>query len=888
MPNLSSLRAPGFRGSVRTSGVSKAQTSFFLSLVLLFSLANGHSEPTDNIWTDNMLKSLSLRQKIAQMIQIRVPGKFINRRTPEFQAIKDQIQQNRVGGVVLFAGNVYESAILLNELQTLSKLPLLVAADFERGLSFRIADTTSFPWTMAIGAAGSEQYAYQQGLVTGQESRALGVHWIFAPVVDVNNNPDNPVINIRSFGEDPALVARLGSAFIRGARQANVLTTAKHFPGHGDTSTNSHLGLAVIDSDLARLQALEFVPFKSAIAAGVDSIMTAHVAVPNLTDSPELPATLSWKILTDILRNQLKFDGLVVTDALEMGGITNSYWCGLAAVRAVQAGADVLLLPTNTTVAINEVERAVKRGAISESRIDQSVRKILGAKNRLGLPRTRTVPISRIGDIIASPRSAQLAQDIADHSIVVVKDDPRLLPINPLNDTRVFSLVLASDLETSPGAVFQAEMRRHFANVRTAWANARISEDLISSIDKSAAESDLIICSTLARLSTANDTIAIPQNQQAILKKLAGLKKPFIWISFGNPYVLRLVPEVGAYLCAFSYSDVSQIAAAKALAGEIAVTGKMPVSIPGHIKVGDGLQIPKLPMTLNWETPQISGLPAERFEAGKKMLEAYIQAGVFPGAELLVGYQGSVVLDFCAGKTGVSKESTKVSPETNFELASLSRMLRTVSAAMLATDSGILLPATPVRDYLPEYEGKDNGKLRVQDLLGGLSRSSGTEALSMDWRASLLDRIAARASGVSLDRFLEKSLFEPLGMRVVRPATPASTLTRARDLAILAQMLLNKGMYRHRRYFRPETIAKYTGPQGAWSKPTDLEWLSPLFSASAFGHTSAEGPALWIDPAKKLFIILLANKSDSANPAAVDDAQRKIFESLTSEITSYE
>jgi beta-glucosidase-like glycosyl hydrolase len=338
------------------------------------------------MWAAKTLQSLSLREKIAQLVQIRVPGKFLNRRSQEFQSIQDQIRANRIGGVVLFAGNVYESAILLNELQTISKVPLLVAADFERGLSFRIADTTSFPWTMAIGATASEQYAYQQGFVTGQESRALGVHWIFAPVVDVNNNPDNPVINIRSFGEDPTLVGRLGSAFIRGAKKAGVLTTAKHFPGHGDTSTDSHLGLAVVDSDLARLEAVEFKPFKDAIEAGVDSIMTAHVAVPKLTDLRETPATLSGKILTDILRNKLQFEGLIVTDALEMGGITNSYWCGLAAIRALQAGADILLLPPNATVAINEVERAVKRGDIPEDRINQSVRKILEAKSRMGLP----------------------------------------------------------------------------------------------------------------------------------------------------------------------------------------------------------------------------------------------------------------------------------------------------------------------------------------------------------------------------------------------------------------------------------------------------------------------------------------------------------------------
>ena len=263
----------------------------------------------DTSWVSKTMARLSLRDKVGQLVQVRVSGRFINRESPQFQELADAVRRNHIGGVTLFAGDVYESALLLNELQKLSDLPLFVAADFERGASFRITDTTSFPWTMAIGATGSEELTYQEGAITAREARALGVHWIYAPVMDVNNNPDNPVINIRSYGEDPQLVARLGAAFIRGARDHGVLTTAKHFPGHGDTATDSHIGLAVIPSDRARLESVEMVPFRSAIAAGVDSIMTAHIAVPQVTGEPDIPATLSPKILTDLLRGKLQFRG---------------------------------------------------------------------------------------------------------------------------------------------------------------------------------------------------------------------------------------------------------------------------------------------------------------------------------------------------------------------------------------------------------------------------------------------------------------------------------------------------------------------------------------------------------------------------------------------------
>jgi beta-N-acetylhexosaminidase len=858
MSAIPSLRGFERLGSSPALRPSKARFLAFVATAILFSLFTALSAEPNNVWTEQTLKGLSLRDKVAQLIQIRVPGKFINRHGPEFQAIQNQIREYHVGGVVLFAGNVYESAILLNELQSSSRLPLLVSADFERGISFRIADATSFPWTMAFGAAGSEEYSYNQGLITGQEARALGVHWIFAPVMDVNNNPDNPVINIRSYGEDPELVAKLGAAFIRGAKKAGVLTTAKHFPGHGDTSTDSHLGLAVVESDLKRLQTVEFVPFKKAIEAGVDSIMTAHVAVPELTDQLDVPATLSQKILTDLLRNELKFKGLVVTDALEMGAITNSYWCGLAAIRALKAGADVLLLPPDAAVAINEVERAVKRGDISEERINDSVRKILKAKYRMGLQKSRTVPVSRIGDVVASPSSIQMAQEIADHSITVVKDAQRLLPVNPLKDTRIFSLFLASDFESSPGAVFQSEMRRRFSSVQTAWGNARITDELLASIDKSAAESDLIVCSTLVRLSSGQNTIGIPQSQQSILRKLIASGKPVIWVSFGNPYVLRAAPEAGTYLCAFSYSDVSMVAAVKALSGEIAITGKMPVSIPGNATVGEGLQIPKLEMKLHKES-----LPSQFQKAGE-LLESYVKAGVFPGAELVAGLRGSVELDFHAGKEF---------PKT----ASIWQAVNLSSAIMLAVDSGILLPGADVRDYIPEFEVRTNNGISVRELWASLSWAPGLQftILPLDH----IQKVISRASGMPFETFLEKKLFQPLGIKSMSAHRPL-------DLAVFAQLMLNKGMYDHRRYFKPETIEKYTGSQGLWSKPSVSDLTLDLFSPSAFGYSSQDGSLFWIDPEKKLFIILLTAEGIPTNAARVAEARKAIIESIVQQVAN--
>ncbi len=827
----------------------------------------------DNIWVNRTLKNLSLREKIAQLIQIRVQGKFINHQNPDFQAVKEQVTRTRVGGVVLFAGNVYESAVLLNELQSASRLPLLVSADFERGAAFRIADTTSFPWTMALGATGSDQLAYQEGAITALEARAMGVHWIYAPVLDVNNNPENPVINIRSYGEDPRLVARLGSAFIRGARDGGVLTTAKHFPGHGDTATDSHLGLAVVRSNLARLESVELIPFRSAISAGVDSIMTAHVAMPEFTGSPETPATLSGKILTDLLRNSLNFSGIVVTDALEMGGVSNRYWSGLAAVKAIQAGSDVLILPVNVPAAIDEIERAVNRGDITESRINKSVAKILKAKSSLGLDKTRIAPLRAIGDSVAKPQNTKLAQEIADRSITAVKDEQHLLPVNPLKNQHILSLILSSDTESNPLPIFQAELRRRFSSIRTMWSDARLSDELSAGILKAALESDIILCSTVTRLSSGQPSASFPGKQRELIEQLLASKKPVLWTAFGNPYVYRLAPQTETYLCTFSYSDTSQIAAAKALSGEISIQGKMPVSIPPFFNYGGGLQIPKIDMTLGTAPP---GLFQKEFVNTQQLVSSLIESGTIPGASIIVGQNNSIVWESYAGKLG----SASVDSKSIYDLSSLAGVVGTTSAAMMAVASKDLILNAPIRDYFPDYPSLDSKAAFIQDLL----THNSTAATDSDRR--ILNEIVARASGVSLDRFLAARLFIPLGMKstMLDRRRAGALNSSARDLAFFAQMLLNGGIYDYRRYFDRSVLAQFTGAHAmGWSKPPVTKWTDQLFSSTAFGHNASSGGSLWIDPAKRRFIVFITNAPDEQKAA---EAQKSILESLVRTLNS--
>ena len=365
-------------------------------------------------WVSSTLSRLSLEARLGQLIMPAIRGIHLNDAGAEYRQLQQQIQQIGVGGFILFEGDIYESAVLIDRLQSQASVPLLIGSDFERGAAFRIRHTLPLPWNMAVGATRSEQWAYRQGRITAQEARALGVNWIFAPVVDVNNNPANPVINIRAYGEDPRLVGRLGAAFVAGAQQVGVLATAKHFPGHGDTEVDSHLSLPVIPVERPRLERIEWVPFRKAIRAGVKSIMTAHIAVPALEEDPGRPATLSTAVLEQVLRNELGFRGLIVTDSMKMKGLTRGFWSGEAAVQALEAGVDVLLDPPDARVVFGALLEAVKAGRLSESRVDRSVERILQAKAWLGLSRRKRTDLRQLArrhersrTAAASPRAGR-------------------------------------------------------------------------------------------------------------------------------------------------------------------------------------------------------------------------------------------------------------------------------------------------------------------------------------------------------------------------------------------------------------------------------------------------------------------------------------------------
>jgi len=555
------------------------------------------NNPTVRSW----MRTMTLHDKVAQLVVMPVLGEPANVRSAAFRRYLHYIRDLHVGGLIV-TGNAqngsvrnaepYAMAALLNRLQKMSKLPLLVGADFERGASMRVTSTTPWPYAMAFAAAQDLEGVTYEATETARDARALGVNWIFAPVSDVNNNPDNPIINIRSFGENPQEVARFVQAYIRGAHSDSknpVLVTAKHFPGHGDTAEDSHLGLPRLDADHERIESVELEPFRAAIASGVDAVMTAHLAVPALEPENE-PATVSFNILTTLLRGELNFHGIVVTDAMDMQGLTNMFDTPEASVRAIQAGADVLLMPRRAEDAINGVVAAVLKGRITRQRIDESVARVLAAKARLGLNRKRVVNLEAIADVVGSPESEDRAQQVADRALTLVKDDKDALPIRHPESACLFAL--SENRRSQQGQKLIEEAKKRAPNLTVYWLDPNMSKQDLDQVAAKAENCSQIIVAAYVTVSAYRGNVALAGNYLDFVNTLIAGKAPVTLISLGNPYLVRSFPNAAAYLTTYSPTPTSEEAVAKALFGEIAISGRLPVTIPGLAKYGDGIQFP--------------------------------------------------------------------------------------------------------------------------------------------------------------------------------------------------------------------------------------------------------------------------------------------------------
>jgi beta-N-acetylhexosaminidase len=560
----------------------------------------GNSEKTI---AERWLQSLTLRQRVAQLVVVGFSGRPMNTRSRAYQKFVRLVAQEQVGGLILVnvtngrtvqKADPLEAASFINRMQRAARIPLLVAGDFERGASMRLEATTVFPHAMAFGAAGDPVLARQEGEITAMEARAVGVQWLLFPDADVNNNPDNPIINIRSYGEDPESVSRYVKAFVEGAHAATktpVLVTAKHFPGHGDTATDTHMNLATITGDRDRLEQVEFAPFRAAVESGVDSVMTAHLAVPAI-EAGNMPATLSGKILQGVLRDEMKFKGIIVTDAMEMGGIAQGFSIADSSVRAVEAGADVLLMPSDPVAAINAVTAAVTSGRISRKRLDESVMRVLMAKAHLGLATKRIVDLDEINTIVNSAESNVVAQQICDRAATLLRNNDAFLPLTSTDSTAFF--LLAESAVSTEGVAFAAELHNRAPKATAVVLHPGMSEADVIAAAAEASEARRYVVAAFASFAAYRGTVALGGALPKFMETLTATGKPIALVSMGNPYMLRNFPDVSAYLALFSTVPPSETSAVKALFGEIPISGRMPVSIPGLASLGDGIPLPGL------------------------------------------------------------------------------------------------------------------------------------------------------------------------------------------------------------------------------------------------------------------------------------------------------
>ncbi|MGB9907584.1 MAG: glycoside hydrolase family 3 N-terminal domain-containing protein [Candidatus Saccharicenans sp.] len=547
----------------------------------------------DQRWVEKTIRKMSLEEKIGQLVVTRYSGQFFNYDSPYLKNLEELVRKYHLGGLILFGGEALETAHFTNHFQKLARVPLLIASDLERGAGNQVTGATLFPPLMALGAADSEELAYEMGRVTAIEGRALGIHMTYAPVVDVNINPDNPIINTRSVGEDPEQVARITRAFIKGCQSHGMIATAKHFPGHGDTDQDSHSLLPVIRADEERLKRVELYPFQAAIESGVESIMTAHLYLPALEPEEGLPATLSPRILTGLLRQQMGFKGLVVTDALEMRGITGYFGDEEAALRALKAGVDLLLLPPDPVRVIERLTLAVRTGELPLSRVEESLRRVLLAKTRLGLHRQRYVSLDRLPLILGRQEFRDLAWKAFASALTLVKNDNQLLPLRENKN-----LVLLS-LSSDPGDYFAgrrlaAEVSSRLPGTRVFYADGDTGQEKLDEAFSAASGAELVVAALFSSLRSGKGTVDLEPVHIDFIKRLKANGIPVVAISFGSPYFLRHFPEVDGYLCLYRNTPETQELAAKALCGEITISGHLPVSLPGLFPRGHGLILEKI------------------------------------------------------------------------------------------------------------------------------------------------------------------------------------------------------------------------------------------------------------------------------------------------------
>lgn len=910
----------------------------------------------DYPWVDSLMQVMTLDQKIGQLFM--APA-YSNKDEAHAKSIDNLITKYQIGGLIFMQGGPVRQAKLNNRYQNLSKVPLLIGMDAEWGPAMRLDSVISFQRQLTWGAMNNDSIVYEVGTVIAQQLKRLGVHVNFAPDIDVNNNPKNPVIGDRSFGEDKYNVALKGLMYMNALQDNHVIACGKHFPGHGDVDADSHLTLPVVNHPYSHLDTLEFFPFKILMNEGLGSIMLAHLYVPALDSTKDQPTSLSRKVGVDLVRGTMGFRGLIFSDALNMKGASAFYADGELEVRAFLAGNDMLLFSDNIPVAFEAIKKAVASGRISEAQIDESVRRILKAKAFAGLQKSKNklVNVKNITEDLNTAASKLTKRKITENSITLAHAVDTLVPFKKLDTLTIAAVSVGSGSKTT----FQEYLGK-YAKVDLVQLNKDADAATFVQAFEKLKKYDVVIVGVHEMKRARTSNYGITSNTENLVWKLSQATKTVVCM-FGTPYAIDKFNDAQYHVVAYDDDTYTQQATAMALFGAIPFQGRLPVGM-GKFKVNDGLETGSL-MRLKYTIPEEVGIVPARLNRIDSLAKACIKVEAAPGCQVVVLKDGKVIYDKAFGSYKYDNKD-KVDVNSIYDLASVTKTSATTIMLMDLHDKGLLNLQKTVSDYLPETEGTNIAGLKMQDILthqaglpawvpfykktlnvdgtinpayysqtkipGFTTQVADGIFMRDDYRDSVWQiienvdikekkylysdlsmyigrRVAERIAGVPLDVYLYQHFYGSLGMETTCfnplqrfPRTQivptendnyyryqtvqgyvhdmgaammggveghAGLFSNAEDLAILYQMLLNKGYYGGTQYFSPETIALWTKKQSSVSRrglgfdKPEMNGASPCSgyaSSLAYGHQGFTGICVWVDPEYNLVYLFLSNR----------------------------
>jgi beta-glucosidase-like glycosyl hydrolase/CubicO group peptidase (beta-lactamase class C family) len=690
--------------------------SKYLSTLLIFLISGQllYSQQTDSReehWVDSVLNSLTREEMIAQLMIVRAN----NPDQPYFDVIGKYIREYNIGGVTFFGGKPGAQALQTNAWQAIAKTPLFISIDGEWGPAMRLDSTLAFPYQMTLGAIDNDTLIYRMGLEVAKQCKALGIQFNFAPVVDINSNPSNPVIHMRSFGEDRQDVARKGIMYMKGMQDGGLLVTAKHFPGHGDTDTDSHSTLPLIPHSKERLDSVETYPFRALIQAGLDGIMIAHLNIPALEKTPGTASTLSYSIVTDYLRNELGFQGLIVTDALDMKGVTLNNAPGEIELEAFKAGNDILLLSGNVPLAISRISKAVAAGEISEDDLKSRCRRVLTYKYKAGLADWKPVDTEQLAPALNSVASELTARLLFEEAVTLLKNDEGLLPLTRLDTLNIASVAIGYGKVTP----FQ-ERLQYYAPVDNFALKKDPTDADISSLLYQLKSYNLVIISLQNTGIWGGSPYGISQQALKFLRQCVSAKQVVLDL-FATPYALKLVEDIAMEALVLSYQDhpLMQDMSAQAIFGGIPYRGTLPVTASSGFALGTGIQTEAT--RLKYILPEEIGIEQAWLYPIDSIVSECIRKRVFPGCEVWAAKDGKVFYMESFGWHTYEK-TRPVGTFDIYDLASLTKVAATTISIMKLEEEGKIDIDRKMQDYLPYLQNTSKGQMIIRELMAHQAR----------------------------------------------------------------------------------------------------------------------------------------------------------------------